>query len=318
MKNKKTTKDKQEVLKDLTEQLEKSIQDFMESEKYKTFLSSMAKFHNYSLNNQILIAVQKPDSTLCAGYTTWQKQNRYVKKGEKGIRIICPAPYKKEYLKDVIDKTTGKPELLPDGKAKQEIVQKVIPFFKVGYVYDISQTEGQPLPEIADILEGDLDEGLKSLKEAMLQVSPVPVRFQPIDGEANGFYSPATGEIVVDSTLSEKQSLKTLIHETAHAILHNPETASSQSTRETKEVEAESVAYVVCQYFGLDTSDYSFGYIAGWSSGKGTPELKASLETIRETSNGIITKTEQILAAKTTLEQTVPQVLPEIHRGRCM
>ena len=245
MKNKETPKDRQEVLKTLTEQLEKSIQDFMESEKYKTFLSSIAKFHNYSLNNQILIAVQKPDSTLCAGYTTWQKQNRYVKKGEKGIRIICPSPYKKEYLKDVIDKTTGKPELLPDGKAKQEIVQKVIPFFKVGYVYDISQTEGQPLPEIADILEGDLDEGLKSLKEAMLQASPVPVCFQPIDGETNGFYSPAAGEIVVDSTLSEKQSLKTLIHETAHALLHNPEASSSQSTRETKEVEAESVAYVV-------------------------------------------------------------------------
>lgn len=318
MKNKKNTKDRQEVLKDLTEQLEKSIQDFMESEKYKTFLSSMAKFHNYSLNNQILIAVQKPDSTLCAGYTTWQKQNRYVKKGEKGIRIICPAPYKKEYLKDVIDKTTGKPELLPDGKAKQEIVQKVIPFFKVGYVYDISQTEGQPLPEIADILEGDLDEGLKSLKEAMLQVSPVPVCFQPIDGETNGFYSPAAGEIVVDSTLSEKQSLKTLIHETAHALLHNPEASSSQSTRETKEVEAESVAYVVCQYFGLDTSDYSFGYIAGWSSGKGTPELKASLENIRNTSNEIISNVEQTLIKKETLEQTVSQILPEVHRGRCM
>lgn len=318
MKNKKTTKDRQEVLKDLTEQLEKSIQDFMESEKYKTFLSSIAKFHNYSLNNQILIAVQKPDSTLCAGYTTWQKQNRYVKKGEKGIRIICPSPYKKEYLKDVIDKTTGKPELLPDGKAKQEIVQKVIPFFKVGYVYDISQTEGQPLPEIADILEGDLDEGLKSLKEAMLQASPVPVCFQPIDGETNGFYSPAAGEIVVDSTLSEKQSLKTLIHETAHALLHNPEASSSQSTRETKEVEAESVAYVVCQYFGLDTSDYSFGYIAGWSSGKEVPELRASLENIRNTSNEIISNVEQILIKKETLEQTVSQVLPEVHRGRCM
>lgn len=318
MKNKKTTKDRQEVLKALTEQLEKSIQDFMESEKYKAFLSSMAKFHNYSLNNQILIAVQKPDSTLCAGYTTWQKQNRYVKKGEKGIKIICPSPYKKEYLKDVIDKTTGKPELLPDGRTKQKIVQKVIPFFKVGYVYDISQTEGQPLPEIADILEGDLDEGLKSLKEAMLQASPVPVCFQPIDGETNGFYSPAAGEIVVDSTLSEKQSLKTLIHETAHALLHNPEASSSQSTRETKEVEAESVAYVVCQYFGLDTSDYSFGYIAGWSSGKGTPELKASLENIRNTSNEIISNVEQILIKKETLEQTVSQVLPEVHRGRCM
>ena len=318
MKNKETPKDRQEVLKALTEQLEKSIQDFMESEKYKAFLSSMAKFHNYSLNNQILIAVQKPDSTLCAGYTTWQKQNRYVKKGEKGIRIICPSPYKKEYLKDVIDKTTGKPELLPDGKAKQEIVQKVIPFFKVGYVYDISQTEGQPLPEVTHRLKGDLDSDLKRLKEALLEVSPVPVAFQPVEGSANGFYSPAAGEIVVDSTLSEKQSLKTLIHETAHAILHNPETASSQSTRETKEVEAESVAYVVCQYFGLDTSDYSFGYIAGWSSGKGTPELKASLENIRNTSNEIISNVEQILTKEETLEQTVSQVLPEIHRGRCM
>lgn len=238
MKNKKTTKDRQEVLKDLTEQLEKSIQDFMESEKYKTFLSSMAKFHNYSLNNQILIAVQKPDSTLCAGYTTWQKQNRYVKKGEKGIKIICPSPYKKEYLKDVIDKTTGKPELLPDGKAKQEIVQKVIPFFKVGYVYDISQTEGQPLPEVTHRLKEDLNSDLKRLKEALLEVSPVPVAFQPVEGSANGFYSPTAGEIVVDNTLSEKQSLKTLIHETAHALLHNPEASSSQSTRETKEVEA--------------------------------------------------------------------------------
>lgn len=318
MKNKETTKDRQKVLKDLTEQLEKSIQDFMESEKYKAFLSSMAKFHNYSLNNQILIAVQKPDSTLCAGYTTWQKQNRCVKKGEKGIRIICPAPYKKEYLKDVIDKTTGKPELLPDGKAKQEIVQKVIPFFKVGYVYDISQTEGQPLPEVTYRLKGDLDSDLKRLKNALLEVSPVPVTFQPIEGSANGFYSPAAGEIVVDSTLSEKQSLKTLIHETAHALLHNPEASSSQSTRETKEVEAESVAYVVCQYFGLDTSDYSFGYIAGWSSGKGTLELKASLENIRNTSNEIISNVEQILIKKGTLEQTVSQVLPEVHRGRCM
>lgn len=318
MKNKETTKDRQEVLKDLTEQLEKSIQDFMESEKYKAFLSSMAKFHNYSLNNQILIAVQKPDSTLCAGYTTWQKQNRYVKKGEKGIRIICPAPYKKEYLKDVIDKTTGKPELLPDGKAKQEIVQKVIPFFKVGYVYDISQTEGQPLPEVTHRLKGDLDSDLKRLKEALLEVSPVPVAFQPVEGSANGFYSPTAGEIVVDSTLSEKQSLKTLIHETAHALLHNPEASSSQSTRETKEVEAESVAYVVCQYFGLDTSGYSFGYIAGWSSGKGTPELKASLENIRNTSNEIISNVEQILIKRETLEQTVSQILPEVHRGRCM
>lgn len=317
MKDTKNTSTRQEKLKALTEQLEKSIQDFMESEKYKAFLSSMAKFHHYSLNNQILIAVQKPDSTLCASYTTWQKQNRYVKKGEHGIRILCPAPYKKEYLKDVIDQTTGKPELLPDGSTKQEIAQKVIPFFKVGYVYDISQTDGQPLPEITNILDGDLDEGLKSLKEAMLQVSPVPVHFQPIDEGANGFYSPATNEIVVDSRLPEKQSLKTLVHEVCHSMLHNPETAGSKSTRETKEVEAESVAYVVCQYMGLDTSEYSFGYIADWSTNKTTPELRASLETIRETSNEIIAKVEQVLAQKESLEQTV-SALPEIHKGRCL
>ena len=146
----------------------------------------------------------------------------------------------------------------------------------------------------------------------------MPVAFQPVEGSANGFYSPTAGEIVVDSTLSEKQSLKTLIHETAHALLHNPEASSSQSTRETKEVEAESVAYVVCQYFGLDTSGYSFGYIAGWSSGKGTPELKASLENIRNTSNEIISNVEQILIKRETLEQTVSQILPEVQRGRCM
>ena len=316
MKDTKSTR--QEKLEALTEQLEKSIQDFMESEKYKAFLSSMAKFHHYSLNNQILIAVQKPDSTLCASYTTWQKQNRYVKKGEKGIQIICPAPYKKEYLKDVIDKTTGKPELLPDGKAKQEIVQKVIPFFKVGYVYDISQTDGQPLPEVMHRLNGDLDSDLKRLKKALLEVSPVPVTFQPIEGSANGFYSPATKEIVVDSRISEKHSLKTLIHEISHAMLHNPEASGSQSTRETKEVEAESVSYVVCQYYGLDTSEYSFGYIADWSTDKTTPELKASLENIRNTSNEIISNVEQILTKEETLEQTVSQVLPEVHRGRCM
>lgn len=316
MKDTKSTR--QEKLEALTEQLEKSIQDFMESEKYKAFLSSMAKFHHYSLNNQILIAVQKPDSTLCASYTTWQKQNRYVKKGEKGIQIICPAPYKKEYLKDVIDKTTGRPELLPDGKAKQEIVQKVIPFFKVGYVYDISQTDGQPLPEVMHRLNGDLDSDLKRLKEALLEVSPVPVTFQPIEGSANGFYSPATKEIVVDSRISEKHSLKTLIHEISHAMLHNPEASGSQSTRETKEVEAESVSYVVCQYYGLDTSEYSFGYIADWSTDKTTPELKASLENIRNTSNEIISNVEQILTKEETLEQAVSQILPEVHRGRCM
>lgn len=308
---------RQEKVQALSEDLEKSIHEFMNGEKYMTFLSSMSKFHTYSLNNQLLIARQRPGATCCASYTTWNRLNRQVRKGESGIKIFCPAPYKSTVLRDAKDPATGKPCLLPDGSHKKEAVERIIPYFKVGYVFDISQTDGEALPEIANELTGDLDSSQKELKDALLKICPVPVTFRPIEGEAHGFYRRDTKEIVVDSTLSEKQSLKTLIHEMGHAMLHNTDIPDAPGDVSTREVQAESVAYVVCKYFGLDTSDYSFGYIAGWSSGRETKELKASLETIREASNSMIDQASAVLekarAAKQPLEQTAKAV-----QGRCM
>lgn len=312
-----TAKNRQEILNDLTEQLEKSVQGFMDGEKYKSFLSSMAKFHSYSLNNQLLIHMQKPDSTLCASYTTWKKFDRYVKRGQKGIKIICPSPYKMQTLQTVRDPKTGKPELLADGSKKKEMVEKVIPFYKVGYTYDISQTDGEPLPEVTTRLEGDLDSRQNRLKAALLEISPVPIHFQPISGETNGYYDLTKKEIVVDSSLSEKYSLKTLIHELAHALLHDTSIKDAPRDSPTREVQAESVAYVVCQYFGIDTSDYSFGYISTWSSGKNTEELKKSLEVIRSTSNDIIAKAEQKLTPELLPRQELSENIQKTKR-RCM
>lgn len=312
-----TAKNRQEILNDLTEQLEKSVQGFMDGEKYKSFLSSMAKFHSYSLNNQLLIHMQKPDSTLCASYTTWKKFDRYVKRGQKGIKIICPSPYKMQTLQTVKDPKTGKPELLADGSKKKEMVEKIIPFYKVGYTYDISQTDGEPLPEVTTRLEGDLDSRHNRLKAALLEISPVPIHFQPISGETNGYYDLTKKEIVVDSSLSEKHSLKTLIHELAHALLHDTSIKDAPRDSPTREVQAESVAYVVCQYFGMDTSDYSFGYISTWSSGKNTEELKKSLEVIRGTSNDIIAKVEQKLTPELLPRQELSENMQKAKR-RCM
>ena len=312
-----TAKNRQEILNDLTEQLEKSVQGFMDGEKYKSFLSSMAKFHSYSLNNQLLIHMQKPDSTLCASYTTWKKFDRYVRKGEKGIRIICPSPYKMQTLQTVRDPKTGKPELLADGSKKKEMVEKIIPFYKVGYTYDISQTDGEPLPEVTTKLKGDLDSRQNKLKAALLEISPVPIHFQSISGETNGYYDLTKKEIVVDSSLSEKHSLKTLIHELAHALLHDTSIKDAPKDTPTREVQAESVAYVVCQYFGIDTSDYSFGYISTWSSDKNIEELKKSLEVIRSTSNDIIAKTEQKLTPELLPQQELSENIQKAKR-RCM
>lgn len=286
----------QDKLKKLTEELERTVQQFMSGEKYMAFLSSMAKFHKFSLNNQILIAMQKKDATLCASYGAWKKNfGRYVKKGEEGIRIICPAPFKKKISRKVIDEKTGKPELMEDGSFKKEIVEETVMRYTVGYVWDISQTSGEPLPEIVQPLDGDLDDDLKKVKKAILQICPVPVSFKPIVGETFGYYKTDTKEIVVDSTISEKDSLTTIIHEMAHAIMHNADAPGYKLSSMTKEVQAESVCYIVSKYFGLDTSQFSFGYIADWSSTKETPELKESLEAIRNTANDIIAKVEKIL-----------------------
>lgn len=311
-------KDKKEALKEITEQLEKSIHDFMNGEKYKNFLNQMSKFHSYSLNNQILIAIQRPKATICASYSGWKSQGRQVKKGETGIKIICPALYKKEKIKDVIDPKTGKPELLADGSVKREIVSIVIPYYKIGYTFDVSQTEGKPLVQLSQQLTGELTDSQKELKEALLQVCPVPVSFRPIEDSANGFYSLDKNEITVDSTISEKQSLKTLIHELAHATIHNVNIPDVPKDSPTREVQAESIAYVICEYFGMDVSEYSFGYIAGWSTGKDIKELKQSLEIIHNTSNDIISKVEQTLSQTKSAKQTISETVQSKHKGRCL
>lgn len=276
--------------------MEQSIRGFMDGDRYKEFLGKMSRFHSYSLNNQILIAAQKPDAELCASYTTWKKMGRYVKKGEKGIRIFCPAPYKVQMLQDEKDPETGKARLMKNGKPYQKRVEIVVPAYKVGHTYDISQTDGEKLPELVSILDGDLDNGQKGLRDALLEICPVPVYTRPVPGNANGFYDRKKKEIVVDEYLPEMQALKTLIHEMAHVILHNVENKDQTEDSATREVQAESVAYIVCQYFGIDTSEYSFGYISGWSSKRDIPELRASLDIIRTTANDIIEQAEQILA----------------------
>lgn len=199
--DKKQSKSRQEALNELTAGLEQSIKDFMDGDKYRAFLSKMLHLHNYSLNNQILIARQRPDATLCASYTCWKSLNRQVKKGESGIQIICPSSIKSQSLKDVRDEN-GRPVTLPDGSVKQEVVERIIPFFKIGYTFDIKQTEGEPLPELCHNLEGSLSDRQKQIKDILLDICPVPVRFQAISGDANGYYDLIQKEIVIDSSLS--------------------------------------------------------------------------------------------------------------------
>ena len=208
--------------------------------------------------------------------------------------------------------------MLPDGNIKREIVEVTIPHFKIGHTFDVNQTEGKPLVELSQQLTGELTDYQKELRDALLQISPVPVSFQPIEGSTNGFYSLDKNEITVDSTLSEKQSVKTLIHEIAHATIHNINIPDAPKDSPTREVQAESIAYVVCQYFGMDVSDYSFGYIAGWSTGKDIKELKQSLEIIHNTSNDIISKVEQTLSQTKSAKQTISETVQSKHKGRCL
>lgn len=264
--------DRKEQLKEITDKLEQGIKDVFESGKYAEYLQAMSKFHRYSLNNCILIAMQCPAATMVAGYRKWQDEfGRQVKKGERAIRILAPMTRKvKRMVKD------------EDGNEQEQEVKYTT--YRAVPVFDLSQTEGDALPSICHRLEGD--EGAE-LIEKVKAVSPVPVRFEAVDGSANGFYS-HEGFIVVRDNLSPMQTLKTLIHEVAHATLHCKEGEQAEADRHTKEVQAESVAYTVCNYFGIDTSDYSFGYVAGWSNGKELEELKASLEIIRQTAGQLI------------------------------
>ena len=274
----------------IMQSLESGVEELFTSNRYQEFLKTMAKFHNYSFNNTMLIAMQRPDATLVTSYKNWQSMGRQVMKGEKGITIIAPAPYKKMKEKEVLDENQ-RPIMGTDGKPKTEKVEVTVPHFKAVTVFDIAQTSGEPIQTLAPELLTAAVQDFDSFMQAIQKISPVPIRFDEINGNANGYYHNVDKEIVIKKGLSESQTLKTAIHETAHAKLHDREIMESlgvEKDRLTKEVEAESVAYCVCSSFGLDTSDYSFPYIAGWSSSREMKEMKASMDVIRKTAGEMI------------------------------
>ena len=284
---------------ELTDKLEQGLQDLFNSDSYRNYLSTMSKFHNYSFNNTLLIAMQKPDATLVAGYKAWQKNfERHVNKGEKAIRILAPAPYKIKEERDKIDPVTQELLLDKEGNPQKEEVEITIPAFRAVSVFDVVQTDGKPIPELeAKELLSDVEDYQDMIK-AVEAISPVPIELEEIVGDSKGYYDREAKRIAVQENMSESQTLKTMIHEVAHSKLHSKEVEQDEQMkkdRNTKEVEAESVAYTVCQHFGIDTSDYSFGYIAGWSSGRDTKELRSSMDTIRRTASELITGIEEQL-----------------------
>lgn len=291
-----------EKLKEITDRLEQGIAELFDSERYREYLKVMSKFHNYSFNNTLLIAMQKPDASLVAGFSAWKNNfGRNVMKGQKGIKIIAPSPFKIRQEVEKIDPHTQKPIICKDGKPVTEEKEVKIPAYKVVSVFDVSQTEGKELPDIAvDELTGDVDR-YKDFFAALEKTSPVPIAFENIGGGSHGYYHLEDKRIAINEGMSELQTLKTAIHEIAHAKLHDidlnaPKDEQPRVDRRTREVEAESVAYTVCQHYGLDTSDYSFGYVAGWSSGRELSELKSSLETIRSAAAEIINSIDENLA----------------------
>jgi len=283
---------REEQMKEITERLERGVQELFTSEKYTEYLKTMSQFHNYSFNNTMLIALQKPEATLVAGYGAWNKKfNRQVKRGEKGIQIIAPAPIRQKEEIEKFDPETNEPVLRPDGQPETEEIEHIIPRFRVATVFDISQTYGDPLPELdTPELLGSV-ENYPIFMEAIKNVSPVPMRYAEIEGESKGYYSNTEKEIVILDGMSELQTMKTAVHEVTHAMCHDRdimEELGEKKDRMTKEVEAESVAFTVCSYFGLDTSSYSFPYLAGWSSGRDMKELRSSMDFIRKTAGSFI------------------------------
>ncbi len=283
-------------VREITEQLEKGINDMFTSEKYMCYLNTMSKFHGYSLNNTLLIALQNPQASLIAGFKSWERNfDRHVKRGEKGIKILAPSPYTKKVWQEKVNPDTGEIILDKNGNPVKEETEIKFTAFRIVSVFDVSQTEGKELPSMAH----NLNEKIKDYTlyvEALKQVAQVPIEFKDIEGETHGYYNRATERIAIKGGMSESQTVKTMIHEIAHSILHNDNVPDAkEKDRQTKEVEAESVAYTVCKHFGIDSSDYSFGYIAGWSADKELNELKSSLETIRKTSSELITGIEDKL-----------------------
>ena len=310
-----------EKLKEVTDRLEQGITELFDSERYREYLRVMSKFHNYSFNNTLLIAMQKPDASLVAGFSAWKNNfGRNVIKGQKGIKIIAPSPYKVKQEMKKIDPHTQQPIIGKDGKPVTEEKEITIPAYKVVSVFDVSQTEGRELPDIAvNELTGDV-ERYRDFFAALEKTSPVPIGFEQIPGSSHGYYHLEDKRIAIDEGMSEIQTLKTAIHEIAHAKLHDIDLNAPENEqqpridRRTREVEAESVAYTVCQHYGLDTSDYSFGYVAGWSSGRELSELKSSLETIRSAAAEIINSIDETLAELSKAqdkEQTAGQEQPD-------
>ena len=310
-----------EKLKEITDRLEQGITELFESERYREYLRVMSKFHNYSINNTLLIAMQKPDASLVAGFSAWKNNfGRNVMKGQKGIKIIAPSPYKVKQEMKKIDPHTQQPIIGKDGKPVTEEKEITIPAYKVVSVFDVSQTEGKELPDIAvDELTGDV-ERYRDFFAALEKTSPVPIGFEQIPGSSHGYYHLEDKRIAIQEGMSELQTLKTAIHEIAHAKLHDIDLNAPENEQQprvdkrTREVEAESVAYTVCQHYGLDTSDYSFGYVAGWSSGRELSELKSSLETIRSAAAEIINSIDETLAELSKaqdMEQTAGQEQPD-------
>ena len=293
----------------ILQSLEEGVSEIFTSERYTEYLQTMAKFHNYSFNNTMLIALQRPDATLVTGYRNWQSMGRQVMKGEKGITIIAPTPIKKKQMQEVLDKE-GRPVLNENGDSIMKEVEVKIPRFKAITVFDIAQTVGDPIdlmvPEELKEAVNDFD----LFMEAITAVSPVPIRFDEISGNAKGYYHNEDKEIVIRKGMSESQTIKTAIHESGHARLHDRDEMKAKGEKKdrlTAEVEAESVAYCVCSAFGIDTSEYSFPYIANWSSGRDMKELKTSMDTIRHTAGKMIDelsiKMRELLAERNVQRQ---------------
>ena len=292
--------------------LESGVSDFFTSEKYGEYLKTMTKFHRYSFNNTLLIAMQRPEATLVTGYRNWQSMGRQVKKGEKGITILAPAPKKQKKAQALYDQNQM-PVLDEQGNQQYEEVEVVIPRFKATTVFDIDQTEGEPIQTIAPEELTEVVQDFDLFMQAITDISPVPIRFDEIEGSAKGYYDNANKEIVIREGMSESQTIKTAIHECGHAMLHDRDLMLAngiKKDRETKEVEAESVAYSVCSAFQIETSDYSFPYIAGWSSGRDMKELRSSMDTIRQTAGKMVddlTKKLQQLIEERKLSMNVAE-----------
>lgn len=319
-----------ERLKEITDSIETGIMELFESDKYKSYLQTMSRFHKYSLNNTILISMQKPDATLVAGFNKWRDGfSRHVKKGEKGIKIIAPTPYKIKEQREKLDPQTKAPILDASGKVQTEEVEVQIPMYRVVSVFDVSQTYGEPLPTLASNLTGNVEQ-FEVFMEAIKRTAPVPIEIKPMPDNTDGYYHTEDKRIAIREGMSEVQTVSAVIHEVAHSLLHNREMEKELQAqqdenakpvkpkdRNTEEVEAESISFAVCSYYGIQTAENSLGYIASWSKGRELAELRASLETINKTSSELISGIDKHFAeiikergmdlnAETDLSQQAP------------